>query len=55
MKDGIENSWVPYPGFEPPPSAQQASVLPLDHSAVNVVIDDINILLLKFLHQIIVS
>ena len=33
MKDGIENSWVSHPGFEPPLSAQQGSVLPLDHSA----------------------
>ena len=31
MKDGIENSWAPHPGIEPPPSAQQASALPLDH------------------------
>ena len=31
MKDGIENSWAPHPGFEPPPSAQQAGALPLDH------------------------
>ena len=33
MKDGIENSWAPHPGFEPPPSVQQAGALPLDHSA----------------------
>ena len=33
MKDGIENSLAPHPGFEPPPSAQQAGTLPLDHSA----------------------
>ena len=33
MKEGIENSWAPHPGFEPPPSAQQAGALPLDHSA----------------------
>ena len=33
MKDSIENSWAPHPGFEPPPPAQQAGALPLDHSA----------------------
>ena len=33
MKDDIENSWVPHPGFESPPSAQQAGILLLSHSA----------------------
>ena len=33
MKDNIENSWAPHLGFEPLPSAQQAGILPLDHSA----------------------
>ena len=33
MKVNFENSLVPHPGFEPRPSAQQAGVLPLDHSA----------------------
>ena len=40
MKDGIENSWAPHPGFELPPSAQQAGTLPLDHSALIMVSHD---------------
>ena len=27
IEDNIENSWVPHPGFEPQPSAQQAGIL----------------------------
>ena len=42
MKDGIENSWVPLPGFEPQPSAQQASILSQDHSAA-VVLSDVGV------------
>ena len=33
MKASFENSWAPHLGFEPRPLAQQAGVLPLDHSA----------------------
>ena len=32
MKDNIENSWAPDPELEPLPTAQQASILPLDHN-----------------------
>ena len=30
IKNGIETSWAPHPGFEPPPSEQQAGMLPLN-------------------------
>ena len=33
IKANFDNSWVPHPRFEPRPSAEQANVLTLDHSA----------------------
>ena len=38
MKDDIEDSRAPRPGFEPPSSAQQAGILPLDHSAAYAIL-----------------
>ena len=43
MKDGNENSWAPHSEFEPPPSVQQASALPLDHSAALKCVDGVDV------------